>query len=60
VFHLRHAGHCPSHFGLECPHSAQAYTVRAVFAAGRGIAGPYRATLTPRPEGAGRRGAGDH
>ena len=33
VFHLRQAGHWPSHFGEEWPHSAQAKTVRTLAAA---------------------------
>jgi len=27
VFHFLQAGHCPSHLGETCPHSAQAKTV---------------------------------
>ncbi len=33
VFHLWQDGHWPSHFGEECPHSAQAKSVRGLLAA---------------------------
>ena len=39
MFQRRQAGHCPSHFGLDCPHSAQTKTVLC-FPAGRDIAVP--------------------